>query len=108
MRCKRLLYEVYLVPIVTYAAETWTLGIKEIQKVETMGMKFLRSALGITRRDKVWNEEVRNRMDVRGLVERVEEARMKWYGHVKRMGEGRIARQMLDMRVGGTRPRGKP
>ncbi|XP_021932986.1 dnaJ homolog subfamily C member 28 isoform X2 [Zootermopsis nevadensis] len=55
-----------------------------------------------------WNEEVRKRMDVRGLVERVEEARMKWYGHVKRMGEGRIARQMLDMRVTGTRPRERP
>nr|CAD7592943.1 unnamed protein product [Timema genevievae] len=54
------------------------LWIKEKRlKVEAMGM-----TLAVTRRDRIRNEDVRSRV---GVHEIVEEARMRWYGHIMRM-----------------------
>nr|CAD7447725.1 unnamed protein product [Timema bartmani] len=44
------------VPIVTNAAETWTVNVRETREVEAMGMKFVRSMLAVTRRSKIRNE----------------------------------------------------
>nr|CAD7409274.1 unnamed protein product [Timema cristinae] len=41
-----------LYPFVTQAAETWTLNLRETRKVKAMGMKFVRSVLGVEPVDK--------------------------------------------------------
>nr|CAD7413453.1 unnamed protein product [Timema poppensis] len=43
--------------IITYAAETWTMNVRETREVEAMRMKFVRSMLALTRRNKIRNEE---------------------------------------------------
>nr|CAD7260777.1 unnamed protein product [Timema shepardi] len=43
----------YFVPIVKYAAETWTSNIRENRKGEVMGMKGVRSVLAVARRNKI-------------------------------------------------------
>nr|CAD7573805.1 unnamed protein product [Timema californicum] len=47
------LYRSYFVPIVKYAAETWTSNIRENRKGEVMGMKGVRSVLAVARRNKI-------------------------------------------------------
>nr|CAD7425875.1 unnamed protein product [Timema monikensis] len=50
------LLRAYFVLIFTYAAETSTVGVRETRKVEVMGMRFVRSMLAVTRRNKIRNK----------------------------------------------------
>lgn len=43
-----------------------------------------------------------------GLRRRVMKSRLKWFGHVRRMGEGRLPGVMEDRQAVGTRLRGRP
>ena len=45
------LYGALILPIATYAAETWTLKAEEIRRLEVFEMRCLRNILGITSRD---------------------------------------------------------
>nr|CAD7458880.1 unnamed protein product [Timema tahoe] len=58
LKCKEVLYRAYFIPIPTYGAEAWTLDKRETRKVEAMGMRFLRSMLAISRRDRIRNEDL--------------------------------------------------
>ena len=42
------------------------------------------------------------------MGERAEQARLRWYGHVMRMDDGRYARKISESSMQGVRPRGRP
>ena len=71
-------------------------------------MKFLRSMIGKTRRDRVRNEDVRKEVGVEKLNDKIEKNKLRWFGHVRRMEEGRIPKKMLDAKFEGKRARGRP
>ena len=43
-----------------------------------------------------------------GFGEKTREARLRWYGHVRRKDDGYIGRSMLRMKLPGKRKRGRP
>jgi len=109
MEAKRGLYESVIVPTVLYGAETWCLSAAERKKVDVFEMKCLRSMLGVTRRDRVRNEMVRERTGVvRELSRRVDERVLGWFGHVERMNEERLVKRIYGAEVNGRRTRGRP
>ena len=64
----------------------------EIRKVNVLEMKRLRSLVGVSRMDRVRNEEVRWRAGIeRELASRAVQRVLRWFGHVERMDEYRIA-----------------
>ena len=92
-RCKVLMYKSYFVPILTYGAVTWTLGGLQEQRIEAAEMKFLRSIAGVTKMDKIRSKEIRKRLGVEQLSYKIGKERLRWFGHMKRMDEGRIPRR---------------
>ena len=59
--------------------------------------------------DRVRNEEVRRRAGIeRELASRADPRVLRWFGHVERMDEYRMARRMLMAEVSGGRVRGRP
>ena len=42
------------------------------------------------------------------IIETVRLNRLRWFGHVQRMGENRIPKMVLYMNLGTTRLRGRP
>ena len=58
MKC---LYEEVIVPTALYGTEAWGLRSAERRKVNVREMKCLRSLVGVSRMDRVRNEEVRKR-----------------------------------------------
>ena len=72
-------------------------------------MKCLRSLVGVSRIDRVRNEEVRRRAGIeRELASRADQRVMRWFRHVERMDEYRMARRVLMAEVSGGRVRGIP
>src|SRR6218665_615816 len=62
---KTRMYEVLVLSTLLYNAETWTLREKQIQRLRVFEMACLRKIEGITRRDRIRNVEIFNRLDIR-------------------------------------------
>ena len=81
----------------------------ERRKVNVLQMKCLRSVVGVSRMDRVRNEEVCRRAGIeRELASRADQRVLRWIGHVERMDEHRLARRVLMAEVSGGRVRGRP
>ena len=81
----------------------------ERRKVNVLEMKCLRSFVGVSRMDRVGNEEVRRRAGIeRELASTADQRLLRWFGHVERMDEYRMARRVLITEVSEGRVRGRP
>ena len=77
--------------------------------MNVLEMKCLRSLVGASRMDRVRNEEVRRRAGIeRKLTSRADQRVLRWFGHLERMDEYRMARKVLISEVSGGRVRGRP
>ena len=78
----------------------------ERRKVNVLEMKCVRSLVEVSRMNRVRNEEVRSRVGIeRELASRTDQRVLRWFGHVERMDEYRMARNMLMAEVSGGRIR---
>ena len=76
----------------------------ERRKVNVLEMKSLRSLVGVSRMDRVKNEEVRRRAGIKmELASRADQRVLRWFGHVERMDDYRMARRVLMAEVSGGR-----
>ncbi len=64
MNAKRRLYEGVVVPTALYGAETWNVRESERSNLDVFEMRCLSSMVGVTRMDRVRNEEVRRRAGI--------------------------------------------
>ena len=109
IKAKKCLYEGVIVPMALYGAEAKGMRSAERRKVNVLQMKCLRSLVGVSRIDRVWNEEVRRRAGIeRELASRADQRVSRWFGHLERMDEYRMARRVLMAEVSGGRVRGRP
>ena len=68
----------------------------EGRKVNVLEMKCVRSLVGVSRMDGVGNEEVRRRAGIeRELTSKADQRVLRWFGHVEKMDEYRMARWVL-------------
>lgn len=59
---KRALFNTIFLPTPCYQCQTWTMTSQDRMKITTTEMKCLRRILGVTRRDRIRNEEIRKRV----------------------------------------------
>ena len=76
--------------------------------MEVAEMKMLRFAMGVTRKDKIRNENIRSTVKVEQLGMKMREGRLRWYGHVMRRDQEYVGRKMMEMELPGKRRRGRP
>ena len=108
-KAKKCLYERVIVPTALCRPEAWGMRSGENRKVNVLEMKCLRSLVGVPRMDRVGNEEVRRRAGMeRELASRADQRVLRWFVHVERMDEHRMARSVMMAEVSGGRVRGRP
>jgi len=97
-----------------YGFETWSLILQEERKLRVFENMVLRRIFG-PRRDEVsgeWrrlhNEELNDLYCSSNIVRVIKSRRMRWDGHVARMGEVRGLCRVLVGKLEGRRPLGRP
>ncbi|KAG2584028.1 hypothetical protein PVAP13_6KG257624 [Panicum virgatum] len=67
-----------------YGAECWPAKRRHVQQLSVAEMRMLRWFCEHTRRDRVRNEAIRDRVGVATIVEKLTQHRQRWFGHVQR------------------------
>ena len=77
------------------------------KRMNVAEMKMLRWMSGVTKRDRIPNTRIRRTVKVAELPKKVQEARLRWYGHILRRVKEGVGRRMMDMEMQGRRGRGR-
>ena len=88
-------------------SEIWTLRRREEKCLERTKMRMLRWIIGLTLRDKKRNDDICRILRVACVLDKVREARLRWFGHVQRREEEDCVRRILEADVRGQRSSGR-
>ena len=97
-----------------YGSETWSLTQREERRLRVSENRVLRRVFGPKRDEvtgewrKLYNEELSDLYALPNIVRVVKSRRMRWAGHVARMGEGRGVYRVLVGKPERKRPLGRP
>jgi hypothetical protein len=95
-----------------YGCETWSLALREERRLRVSENRVLRRVFGPKRDEvsgewrKLHNEELNGLYFLPNIVRVVKSRRMRWAGHVARMGEDRGVHRVLVRKPEGKRPLG--
>ena len=107
------IYRTIILPVVLYGYETWSLTSREERRLRLFENKVLR-IFGPKRYEvtgewrKLHNAELRDFYSLPNIVRVVKSRRMRWAGHVARMGKGRGVHRVLVGKPEGKGPLGRP
>jgi hypothetical protein len=100
-------------PVVLNGCETWYVTLREEHTLRVFENRVLRRIFE-PKRDEVtgeWrrlhNEELNDLYSSQNIIRVMKSRRMRWAGHIARMGEGRGAYRILRGRPEGRRPLGR-
>ncbi|KAJ4446915.1 hypothetical protein ANN_13616 [Periplaneta americana] len=103
-----------ILPVVLYGCETWTLTLREEHRLRVFENKVVRKIFGAKRDEvtgewrKLHNTELHALYSSPDIIRNIKSRRLRWAGHVARMGESRNAYRVLVGRPEGKRPLGRP
>ena len=87
-----------IIIIIIIIAETWRLKEKTVAKLNSTEMDFWRRSARISRKGKIRNNIIKQKMNVTGsLLGDIKTKQLKWYGHIQRMEEGRLSKKSYEM-----------
>jgi hypothetical protein len=87
------IYRTIILPVVLYGCEAWSLTLGEERRLKVFENRVLRRVLGPKRDEvtgewrKLHNEEFNDLYSLPNIVRVVKSRRMRWAGHVARMGD---------------------
>jgi len=104
------IYRTIILPAILYGCETWSLTLREERRLTVFENRVLRGIFG-PKRDEVtgvWrklpNKECNDLYSSPNVVRVIKSRRMRWAGHVARMGEGSGICRVLMRKPEGKRP----
>jgi len=111
---KTKIYRTIILTVVVYGCETWSLTLRENRTLRVFENRVLRRIFGLKRDEvtgewrKLHDEELNDLYCSPSIVRLIKSRRMRWAGHVARMGEGRGVYRVLVGKLEENRPLGKP
>jgi hypothetical protein len=71
-------------PAMMYGAECWAIKGQHIQKMSVAKIRMLCWICGHTRRDRIRNVDMRDKLGVAPIQEKLIQYRLQWFGHIQR------------------------
>jgi hypothetical protein len=107
-------YKTIILPVVLYGRETWSLTLRKEHRLRVFENRVLRRIFGLKRYEvtgewrKLHSGELNKLYSSPDIIRQIKSRRMRWAGHVERMGEGRNVYRVLVGKPEGKRPLGRP
>jgi hypothetical protein len=107
-------YRTIILSVVLYGCKTWSLTLREERRLRVFEIRVLKRVFGPKRDEvtgewrKLHNEELNDLYSLPNIVRMVKSRRMRWVGHVARMGDDRGVHRVLVGKPEGKRPLGRP
>ena len=108
---KLLIYKTIIQSILTYGAEVWQIPNREQNKILATEMDVLRRSARKSKLERIKNKQIKEIMGVEeepDILDNIEKKRLQWFGHVKRMSDERLPKQILEWIPEERRRRGRP
>ncbi|XP_019625432.1 PREDICTED: uncharacterized protein LOC109470795 [Branchiostoma belcheri] len=106
---KLVVYKACILSTLLYGSEAWTLYSHQERRLNAFHMRCLRRILGISWQDRVPNKDVLTQAGMTSMYALLSQRRLRWLGHVSRMDDGRIPKDVLYGELAtGARPAGRP
>jgi hypothetical protein len=108
------IYKTIILPLVQYGYETWSLTVSEEHKLRVFENRVLRRIFGQKGNEvtggwrKLHEDEQHDLYSSPSIIRIIKSSRMRWVGHVARMGEKRHMYRLLVGKPEGNRPLGRP
>jgi hypothetical protein len=89
------IYKIVILPVVLYGCETWSLTLREEHRLRVFENRRLRRIFGPKSKEdgswrKLHNDELHSLYSSPNIVRVIKSRRMRWAGHVARMGRGQV------------------
>jgi hypothetical protein len=107
------IYKTIIFPVVLYGCETWSLTLREEHRLKVFENRVLKRIFGSKRDEvtgelrKLHNEELRDLYSSPSIIRIIKSRRVRWAGHIARMGEKRNPYRLLVGKSEGRRPLGR-
>lgn len=99
----------YVLSILLYRVDVWTLKEADLKKIETFEMWWYRRILNISWVDHVTNLEVLRRIGKdKKILKTVKIRKLEYFGHMMRGQKYQILQLILEGKLCGERSRGRP
>ena len=95
IKTKVSVYTAVCLSTLLYGAESWTTYRRHIKQLESFHIRCLQRILGLRWQDKVPHSEILQRAGTTSIETMLARKQLRWVGHVFRMPEHRLPRQML-------------
>jgi hypothetical protein len=106
-------YRTIILPFVLYGCGTWSLTLSEKHRLKVFENRVLRRTFGAKRDEVTWkwrklqNEQLNDLYCSPNIARLIKSRKMRWVGHVARMGDTKGVVQGLEGKHEGKRPIGR-
>lgn len=103
-------YTAVCISTLLYGAETWTIYRRHLTQMEKFHINCLQKILGVSWQDRIPHVQILERTGCTSMEAMITKRQLRWLGHVIRMSEDRLPRQVLyegPRRPGGPKRRYK-
>ena len=88
-------YKAVVLPTLLYGCESWVTYRRHIRPLERLQQRILRTILNIHWQDRRTNSSVLQEANCRSVESHIVKAQLRWVGHVRRMEDTRIPKQVF-------------
>ena len=94
LKIKMKIFKAIVLPVLLYGASAWALTITDERRLIAFEMAMLRSIVRVRWDDYIRNADIREMLSQRSVSLKLRRARMKWFGHLERMGDERQVKRV--------------
>ena len=95
MMIKGKIYKACVHIVMVYGSETWPMKVKDKQRLERTEKMIVRWLCGVTLRNRLTSEELRNRLSIEAVTEIVRHGSLRWFGHVERKADDDCVKSVI-------------